>query len=194
LAALALNVTTLGIPCIYYGTEQGFDGWGSGAGSDKYIRETMFGGEFGAFRSKGKHFFDRNNSIYKEIGKIAAIRKQKIALRRGRQYLRQISGNNANFGLPSFVGQNKAIRSVIAWSRILDKEEMVLAINTDIHSLLSAWVTIDNNLHSVGETFKIIYSTDSSLVGRTSTVGSGNGRSFLVEVPQAGFVIYEKVR
>ena len=26
LSALALNVTTLGIPCVYYGTEQAFDG------------------------------------------------------------------------------------------------------------------------------------------------------------------------
>ena len=28
LNVLALNATTLGIPCIYYGTEQGFDGHG----------------------------------------------------------------------------------------------------------------------------------------------------------------------
>lgn len=193
LNALALNLTTLGIPCIYYGSEQGFDGQGAGPGADKYIREAMFGGDFGAFRSKGKHFFDNDNFIYKELCKITAVRKQKIALRRGRQFLREISGNNSHFGLPSFLGQNKVIRSVIAWSRILDKEEIVLAINTDIHSLLSAWVTIDNNLHSVGEVFRIIYSTDNNFIGRTSTVGSGNGRSFLVEVPQAGFVIYEKV-
>lgn len=55
LNALALNVTTLGIPCIYYGSEQSFDGQG---GSDGYIREAKFGGKFGAFRSKAKHFFD----------------------------------------------------------------------------------------------------------------------------------------
>lgn len=45
-SAMMLNICTLGIPCIYYGTEQAFDGQG---GSDQYIREAMFGGGFGAF-------------------------------------------------------------------------------------------------------------------------------------------------
>ena len=85
LNVLALNATTLGIPCIYYGSEQGFDGEGD---SDRYIREAMFGGEFGAFRTRGRHFFNENNPVYQELSKILALRKQKIALRRGRQYLR----------------------------------------------------------------------------------------------------------
>ena len=55
LNALALNATTLGIPCIYYGTEQGFDGAGD---NDRYIREAMFGGMFGAFRSCDRHCFE----------------------------------------------------------------------------------------------------------------------------------------
>ena len=54
LNVLALNALTLGIPCIYYGSEQCFDGEG---GNDRYIREAMFGGEFGAFRTRGVHFF-----------------------------------------------------------------------------------------------------------------------------------------
>jgi hypothetical protein len=52
LNALALNATTLGIPCIYYWSEQCLDGNGA---SDRYIREAMFGGEFGAFRSRHRH-------------------------------------------------------------------------------------------------------------------------------------------
>jgi glycosidase len=54
-AAIAGNVTTLGIPCIYYGSEQRFDGQG---GNDRYIREAMFDGRFGAFRSSDRHCFD----------------------------------------------------------------------------------------------------------------------------------------
>ena len=46
-AAVALQATTLGIPCIYYGTEQGFDGAG---GNDRYIREAMFASEVGRAR------------------------------------------------------------------------------------------------------------------------------------------------
>lgn len=59
--AAATLVCTAGIPCLYYGSEQGFDGAGS---HDRYIRECMFGGEFGAFRSKGHHFFNENHQIY----------------------------------------------------------------------------------------------------------------------------------
>jgi glycosidase len=44
LAALALNTLTLGVPCVYYGSEQYLDGEG---GNDRYIREAMFGGDFG---------------------------------------------------------------------------------------------------------------------------------------------------
>jgi glycosidase len=53
-AATALQLLTLGIPCLYYGTEQGFAGpeqsewqwlpeWGS---HDRYLREAMFGPRF----------------------------------------------------------------------------------------------------------------------------------------------------
>ncbi|HEY9663697.1 MAG TPA: hypothetical protein V6C65_35055, partial [Allocoleopsis sp.] len=88
LNVLALNAMTLGIPCIYYGSEQCFDGEG---GSDRYIRESMFGGAFGAFRTKGVHFFDEDNRVYQELTKILKIRQKYIVLRRGRQYLRSIS-------------------------------------------------------------------------------------------------------
>ena len=81
LSALALNATTLGIPCIYYGTEQSFDGAG---GDDRYIRESMFGGAFGAFRTRDLHFFDEEGAVYRELAKILEIRAQKMILRRGR--------------------------------------------------------------------------------------------------------------
>src|SRR5260370_2137024 len=51
LAVMALNATTLGIPCIYYGTEQLFDGEGGGNASDPVIHEVMFGDGLGAFLS-----------------------------------------------------------------------------------------------------------------------------------------------
>ena len=45
LGAIALNVLTLGIPCLYYGTEQRLDGNGGPPAADRYIREAMFGGD-----------------------------------------------------------------------------------------------------------------------------------------------------
>ena len=44
---LAVQLTTMGIPCIYYGSEQGFDSGGRPGGSDLVLRENMFGGRFG---------------------------------------------------------------------------------------------------------------------------------------------------
>ncbi|AJE04117.1 alpha-amylase family glycosyl hydrolase [Geobacter pickeringii] len=188
LNALALNVTTIGIPCVYYGTEQAFDGEG---GDDRYLRECMFGGPFGAFRTSGVHFFDEESPVYREFAKILALRKEKVVLRRGRQYLREISGDGINFGLPFAMGGE--IRSVVPWSRIFDTEEMLLAINTDADQPRTAWVLVDHSLHADGSRFACIYSTDSTQLRRTMTVRRINDFVHAVEVmvPAAGFVIFE---
>ncbi|WP_146068902.1 hypothetical protein [Arthrobacter sp. ZGTC131] len=115
LAALALNATTLGIPCIYYGSEQCFDGSGD---NDRYLREAMFGGRFGPFRSKDRQCFSRNNPTYKALARILAIRGQDFALSRGRQYLRPISEDRDSFWYPQRIGAGR-MTSIIAWSRIM---------------------------------------------------------------------------
>jgi hypothetical protein len=187
LNVLALNALTLGIPCIYYGSEQCFDGEG---GNDRYIREAMFGGKFGAFRTRGVHFFDEDNPVYQELAKILDIRSQNIVLRRGRQYLREISAPNdgVNFSLPEMLGGQ--IRYVMPWSRIFGTKEMLLAINTDYDQPKTAWVTIDNELHQAGDSLKCIYSTDAAQIDQSVTVEARNGKAVLVTVPTAGFVIF----
>lgn len=188
LNVLALNAMTLGIPCIYYGSEQCFDGQG---GSDRYIRESMFGGAFGAFRSRGVHFFNEDNPVYRELAKILEIRRKNIVLRRGRQYLRPTSAPNdgVRFSLPEMIGGQ--IRSVVPWSRIFNDQEMLLAINTDYDQPRTAWVTIDNDLHKAGDVLKCIYSTDAAQIGQSVTVEARNGKAVLLTVPAAGFVIFE---
>jgi len=185
--AIAFNLTTIGIPCIYYGTEQGFDGEG---GSDQYIRECMFGGPFGAFRSKERHFFDTQNSTYSEVRKIADLRKRLIALRRGRQYLREISGNGVSFGLPDFVGESRAIRSIIAWSRIMSESEVLVVFNNDPQNQQTAWVTIDNGLHEVGDVFHCVYRSDGILT--PIEVAPRNGRAVELSLPPGVFAVYSK--
>ncbi len=188
--ALALNALTLGISCIYYGTEQGFDGAGNGDGADRYLREAMFGGAFGAFRSKDRHFFNEDNPIYQKMAAILKIRRSKKALRRGRQYLREISGNGENFGLPQTVGGQ--MRSVVPWSRILSFSEILLAINTDYDGSRKAYVTIDAGLHKVGEKLRCLYSTRTEQIGEQVTVELQAGRTVVqIEVPAAGLVIFE---
>lgn len=189
LNVLALNATTLGIPCIYYGSEQGFDGEG---GNDRYIREAMFGDKFGPFRSRGRHCFDEGNGLYEELTKILAIRKKKTVLRRGRQYLRQISdsGNEGSFGYPYMMGER--MLSVIPWSRIFNDEEMVLAINTDTEKPRAAWVTIDSELHEGKPPFmQCIYSTEAAQIGNRLSIEARNGKAVQITVPAGGFVVYE---
>jgi glycosidase len=188
LASLGLNACTLGIPCVYYGTEQRFDGEGSGDGSDRYIREAMFGGAFGAFRSKGRHFFNEGERVYREIAKILKVRRECAALRRGRQYLRPISGDGVHFGWPEMIGGE--IRSVVPWSRLYNDAEALAAINTDATGARTAWVTIDNALHAEGDRLTCLYSTESDEVGRTVEVEGRNGKSVELTVPVGGFVIY----
>ena len=187
LNVLALNATTLGIPCIYYGSEQGFDGEGD---SDRYIREAMFGGEFGAFRSRGRHFFNENCQVYQELSKILALRKQKIALRRGRQYLREISGDGLNFGLPHLIGGR--MLSVVPWTRSFDDQHLLLAINTDPNTSRQAWVSLKLDEYPAGALLTCLYSRAPEQVGQVLTVQVSGDRALVsLEVPAAGFVIYE---
>jgi glycosidase len=188
LPALALNATTLGIPCIYYGTEQCLDGEGGGDGADRYIREAMFGGEFGAFRSRNRHVFDEDQSVYRELAKVHAVRRQHLPLRRGRQYLRQISGNGVDWGFPHRLGSR--LRSIVAWSRIFDDVEMLCAINTDPDKATTAFVTIDNDLHAARDRLTCLYSTDATDIGRRLDVQAKNGKAISLTVPPAGFVVY----
>jgi len=188
LAALALNATTLGIPCVYYGSEQRFDGSGGDDFADRYIREAMFGGGFGAFRSRGRHFFDETSAIYQELSRVLAVRKTEPALRRGRQFLREISGDGQTFGLPTALSADR-IRSLVAWSRILFERELLCAINTDPHQQQTAWVTIDSSLHSPGDQLSCLYHTQPGpQPGRL--VEARNGLAVRLTVPAGGFVIY----
>jgi glycosidase len=187
LNAMALNATTLGIPCIYYGSEQGFDGEGD---SDRYIREAMFGGEFGAFRSRGRHFFNEDNPLYQELAKILALRRQKIALRRGRQYLLEISGDGQNFGLPALVGGR--MLSIVPWLRLFDDQHLLAAINTDSSKARTAWVRLDPGLSPAGSSLTCLYSTDPAQIGQELVVQIAGERSVVsLSVPAGGFVVYE---
>jgi glycosidase len=192
-AAVGLTATTLGIPLIYYGTEQALDGAGGGDSADRYLRECLFGGEFGAFRSRGRHCFDENHPAFRAIAAILALRKSRLTLRRGRQYLRQISGNGVDFGYPAMFGGQ--IRSVVPWSRLFDGDEVLCVLNTDPAQALGAWAVVDADLHSAGEKFCCTYSTEAAQRSTTITVETrGPMRCVRLELAAAGFAVWEKAR
>ncbi|WP_301102753.1 alpha-amylase family glycosyl hydrolase [Propionivibrio sp.] len=186
-AVLGLNLCAMGIPCLYYGTEQAFDGAGD---NDRYLRECMFGGAFGSLQSSGRHFFNEDHEIYRFIADVTALRSTHLALRRGRQYLREISDSGApdSFGLPHMIGGR--ILSVVPWSRLFDNQEILLAINTDADNPRAAWVTIDAAQHADLALLTCLYSTDAAQIGLTTPIEARNGRAVHIVVPAGGFVMY----
>ncbi|TDO73768.1 glycosidase [Halanaerobium saccharolyticum] len=189
--AIFLNFFTAGIPCVYYGTEQGFDGSGD---NDKYIREAMFGGDFGAFRTHNRSFFDQKNPIYQEMKKLAKLRKKYINLRIGRQYLREISNSkNENFHLPTANGGR--CTEIIAWSRILSQEELLLAINCELDREQNSKVIVDNELHNLGDKFVCLYSSDQQQIGKDIEVikGAQGNNCLKINLAAKGRVIYKSL-
>ncbi len=198
--AVGVQLTTLGIPCIYYGTEQAFDGYEGYHGEgripfwDRYVRESMFGGTFGAFGTAGCHFFDPQHPTYLRIAAIARLvnrgGKVGMALRRGRQYPRDV-----RFGDEGYVPPRRA--ELVAWSRVLFDQEVVVVLNTHGAACRGADVTVDRTLHPPGSTMAILYRsdwTDAQLAdppsGLTADVRDDGGRATVrIDLLPAGMAI-----
>jgi len=168
--ALGYLLTSLGVPSIYYGTEQGFDGGGPDL---HYVRECMFGGDWGAFGSSGRSFFDDQNPVYKSIARITAIRRDEPALRYGRQYFRETCTDGAAFAYP----ENR--NCTLAYSRIMDETEILVGLNLEFNARTD-FITIDFNLHNDGE-----WMEDLLRPGTRVRVVERNGRK-TVQVSLAG--------
>ncbi|WP_005036587.1 alpha-amylase family glycosyl hydrolase [Holophaga foetida] len=191
LSVMALNALTLGIPCVYYGSEQYFNGAAEAEadGNDVFLRECMFGGPFGSMQSRERHFFNEESPAYAELARILALRAEKLALRRGRQYLRPISGNGIDFGVPEMLGGE--LRSLVAWSRILDRQEILVAINTDCDQARTAWVTLDAGLQREHFELTCLYSTDATRIGQKVMVEPRNGRAVSLTLQASGVEVWE---
>lgn len=164
-----------GYPCIYYGTEQGFDGAGP---DDSYVRECMFGGGWGAFNSTGGHFFNDQHQIYQQIAAITRIRQQQSTLRYGRQYFRETSSDGINFTHPVDG------LCFLAYSRILDTEEVLVVLNLE-NRMRRDWITIDYKLSSPGTMMLDLLDP-----GRQCLVEEVNARARVqVELPAHGVAI-----
>lgn len=201
---VGIQLTTPGIPAIYYGTEQAFDGnedyhdYGVEPrrfAEDRYVRECMFGGDFGAFGTRGCHFFNPNHPTYLRIAAIARLRKGEDVigrtLCRGHMYPRETSVVGAPFGIPH---QGE----LTAWSQILFRHEVLVAVNPHGLEARGADVTVDAELHPEGSTMTFLYRSDWSddelrnpPGDRTVTVTrQPDGRATVhVELEPAGMVI-----
>ncbi|WP_413162218.1 alpha-amylase family glycosyl hydrolase [Capilliphycus salinus ALCB114379] len=164
--AVGVQLTTPGIPCIYYGTEQAFDGNENyhdysveprRFAEDRYVREAMFGKGFGAFETEGCHFFDRHHPTYLRIAAIARLRNRQDTigktLRRGYLFERETSFLNYPFSLP---GKGE----LVAWSLILFEPEVLMVLNTHGLESRGAVVTVDSSLHPDGSSLTYLYKSD----------------------------------
>ena len=141
-AAIGYLLCSLGTTCIYYGTEQGFEG----RGGDNAIREAMFDAA-----TPGRNLLNPECTIYQEIAKIAAVARAHAPLRFGRMYFRQISGDGGKqFGLPFGTDYT------LAFSRILYGSEVLVAYNVSAQPRDDG-VVVDATLHRPGDTMRVLY-------------------------------------
>lgn len=134
-----------GIPCVYYGTEQGLHG--SDPNRDPAVREALWG---------IAPTFPQNSFFYAALQKIAAVREAEAALRYGRFYFRPVSGDSINFGISPFAG------GILAWSRILNDREVLVVANTSGTQNVSVDVILEMTLSSPGDVMEILYSNKSN--------------------------------
>jgi glycosidase len=190
---IATQLTTMGIPCIYYGSEQGFDSGGRPNGSDLVLRENMFGGRFGGLCTKDRHFFNEDADLYRALAALMDLRKKLLPLRRGRQALHLISGDGVSFGLPKRFGDR--MRSLVSWSRLFIDQEVLVALNTDESQTVTAYSTVAPTFRVEGDRFHLLFwysPKDVSPPLPTLDVERKNGPlAVRMTLPAAGFAVYQ---
>ena len=107
--ALAFLYTARGIPCLYYGTEQAFDG-----GSDPFDREDMFAGQFEWGPSRGDNF-NMTHPLFQLVARLNNFRRLYPALQTGVQ---------------SNLWSNANGPGLFAYSRQLGAQEVFVVFNT----------------------------------------------------------------
>ena len=147
IAAVGYLLCALGTACVYYGTEQGFEGHGG----DNQMREAMFD-----TANSGVNLLNTDCRIYREIAKIASIMRSHQPLRFGRMYFRQISGDGIHFGYPF------GTTYTLAFSRLLYGQEILVAYNVS-SSPRTDRVVVDASIHQQGDTMTFLYGDNGSV-------------------------------
>jgi len=172
IAGIGYLLCSLGTACIYYGTEQGFQG----KGNDEAIREAMFD-----VKIAGRNLLNPDCKIYREISSIAEVMRTCEPLRFGRMYFRQISGDGVHFGFPFGTTYTLAV------SRILYGREVLVAYNVSDQPRADS-VIIDASLHEQGDKMTFLYGKGDN----TSVEQAPDGARFVrLELGPHQFVILQ---
>lgn len=146
IAGIGFLLCSLGTPCIYYGTEQGFDSCGNG---DFFVRECMF--------SPTDHtisVLNQQSKIYKSISAIANLRKTSPILKFGRMYMRELSSDGIHFHFPN------CPKCTLAFSRVLFNEEILVVYNSSTCDAKVEYIKIDYRINKTSKCMKNIYGYD----------------------------------
>jgi glycosidase len=185
-AGVAIQLFSLGIPCIYYGTEQAFAGpeqserqwlpsWGGGNSADRYLREAMFGPEHPRLDGRaglpappagldpdlpGFGPFGTAGRHCFDTGHAAYVRIAALAtLRTGYPVLRY--GRQYVRPISLFEGAFTSSGSgeIAVWSRILDDEEALCIVNSNGTDPRGADVLVDARLNPAGSSMTVLANT-----------------------------------
>jgi glycosidase len=184
-AAVALQLFTLGVPCLYYGTEQAFAGpeasargylpaWNGGEHADRYLREAMFGprhprraGRAGlpphggldtALPGFGPFGTAGAHCFDADFPTYRAV-AQLAAVRRRFPVLR--AGRQYARPLSLFGGpfEARGPGELIAWSRILSDEEALCVVNGHGTEARGGDVLVDAALNPPGSALTVVANT-----------------------------------
>jgi glycosidase len=145
--ALACLYALQGIPCLYYGTEQGLTGTIDPTAAPEVVREALWGKPAPAFDTS-----TTTNPLYAGIQTIIGLRTNTPALRYGRLYFREVSKDSYNFG------QSFGVGGVIAFSRVLCDTEVVVVANTSTTTPFQGFVLVDLDINRDLGVYKVAYS------------------------------------
>lgn len=143
IAGLGWLLCALGTPCVYYGTEQGLEGEGHG---DEFIREALFDPD-----DPARDILNPDCRIYRETAAIARVNRENPALRFGRMYMRDVSGDGVGFRPPD------RQPCTLAFSRVLADREVLVAYNTSTTETREDFVIVDSAMHAPGSTMRYLY-------------------------------------
>lgn len=169
-AALVFQLTSLGVPCIYYGTEQRFNG-----GADPGCREDMFDGSYEQGPSLGNNF-DQVAPTYRLVRHLNQLRRDYTPLRRGTLSVREVHSSPG----------------VFAYSRLFGGQEVLVAVNTA--NSVQTGATWQTNWSSGTVIKDALDSSFSATVNGSGQLAAGTalaGNGYRVLVPQGNLTNLE---
>jgi glycosidase len=201
-AATAFQLFTLGIPCLYYGTEQAFagpaqnqlqfvraEGWNDGSNhGDRYLREAMFGpmhprGKYNLDITAQTSTLDTSLPGFGPFGTAGAhtfdstspayVRIAALcSARKAHAVLRVGRQYQRQIKLPSTGFVYPEAGELVGWSRILDTQEALIVVNPNAGAARGGDVVVSGELFSPGDEFLVVANTAEIAVGAGHYQGS----------------------